>query len=374
MPRNPRNRGVAGDRKVVDRAVAARPTPIRISRRVRAALILAALVVVLLVVWRVPSALTTTIGGFALALVLSFPVRFLSRLMPRGLAILLSFLLVAGLLALATLFLVPLIVEQFTALVAAIPSIAGEVERYLTSTLAFLRERNLLRTDPDELISRAGETLTDAARAVAGGVLGGTVGLVSGTLSFVLTLFGIIFIGAYLLIDVRKIKAAYMRATPPSYRRDARDLWDGFGRSLSRYLGGLALILAVQGAVSAVGLYLIGVPYPLVLGSWVSLTAVIPYLGAWLGAVPAILVAFTVSPTAVVLTIVLFLVIQQLEGNFLTPKIQGDTLRVHPILVFLAVIIGGGLAGILGVLVAVPTLAVLRVLFDFFRARLSTEN
>ena len=171
MPRNPRNRGVAGDRKVVDRAVAARPTPIRISRRVRAALILAALVVVLLVVWRVPSALTTTIGGFALALVLSFPVRFLSRLMPRGLAILLSFLLVAGLLALATLFLVPLIVEQFTALVAAIPSIAGEVERYLTSTLAFLRERNLLRTDPDELISRAGETLTDAARAVAGGVL-----------------------------------------------------------------------------------------------------------------------------------------------------------------------------------------------------------
>lgn len=84
--------------------------------------------------------------------------------------------------------------------------------------------------------------------------------------------------------------------------------------------------------------------------------------------------AFTVSPTAVVLTIVLFLVIQQLEGNFLTPKIQGDTLRVHPILVFLAVIIGGGLAGILGVLVAVPTLAVLRVLFDFFRARLSTEN
>jgi predicted PurR-regulated permease PerM len=64
-------------------------------------------------------------------------------------------------------------------------------------------------------------------------------------------------------------------------------------------------------------------------------------------------VAFTVSPTAVVFTIVLFLVIQQLEGNFLTPKIQGDTLRVHPILVFLAVIVGGGLAGIFGVLVAV---------------------
>jgi len=90
--------------------------------------------------------------------------------------------------------------------------------------------------------------------------------------------------------------------------------------------------------------------------------------------VPAVLVALTVSPTTALLTALLFLGIQQLEGNFLTPKIQGDTLRVHPVLVFLAVIIGGGLAGIVGVIVAVPSLAVLRVLFDFFRVRLTTEG
>jgi predicted PurR-regulated permease PerM len=133
-------------------------------------------------------------------------------------------------------------------------------------------------------------------------------------------------------------------------------------------------VLAIQGAVSAVGLFLLGVPYPLVLGAFVSVAAVIPYLGAWLSAIPAVLVALTVSPTTALLTALLFLGIQQLERNFLTPKIQGDTLRVHPILVFLAVIIGGGLGGIFGVIVAVPTLAVLRVLFDFFRVRLTTED
>jgi hypothetical protein len=85
-------------------------------------------------------------------------------------------------------------------------------------------------------------------------------------------------------------------------------------------------------------------------------------------------VALTVSPTRAVLTALLYLGIQQLEGNFLTPKIQGDTLRLHPILVLLAVIVGGGLAGIAGVIVAVPSLAVLRVLFDFFRVRLKTES
>jgi predicted PurR-regulated permease PerM len=102
--------------------------------------------------------------------------------------------------------------------------------------------------------------------------------------------------------------------------------------------------------------------------------AMIPYLGAWISGSLAVIVALTVSPTTVLLTALLFLGIQQLEGNFLTPKIQGNTLRVHPILVFLAVIIGGGLGGILGVVVAVPALAVLRVLFDFFRVRLKTDG
>lgn len=116
-------------------------------------------------------------------------------------------------------------------------------------------------------------------------------------------------------------------------------------------------------------------PYALALGVFVSVAAVVPYLGAWSSAIPAVLVAqSTVSPTTALLTALLFLGIQQLEGNFLTPKIQGDTLRVHPILVFLAVIVGGGLAGIVGVIVAVPAPAVLCILFDFFSVRLTTKG
>jgi predicted PurR-regulated permease PerM len=72
--------------------------------------------------------------------------------------------------------------------------------------------------------------------------------------------------------------------------------------SFSRYLSGLGLDMLIQGAISAVGLYLLGVPYALLLGTWVALTAVVPYLGAWLGAVPAVIVAFTVSPVTALLT------------------------------------------------------------------------
>ena len=354
--------------------VTAHPTPIRISKRTRTALMLAVLALLGLVIWRVPSVLTTVVGGFALALALSFPVRWLSRLMPRGLAILASFLLLVVLVVLGALFFVPLVVEQFAALIRAVPGIASTVERYLSNALDALQDRNLLPSDPQQLISRVREDLVGAVRSVAGNVLGGAFGLITSTFSFAVTLFGVIFIGAYLLVDVRRIKAAYLRAAPHGYRRDAKTLWEAFGYSLSRYLGGLALVLAIQGVISALGLLLLGVPYALVLGAFVSVAAVIPYLGAWLSAIPAVLVALTVSPTTALLTAVLFLGIQQLEGNFLTPKIQGNTLRVHPVLVLLAVIVGGGLGGIVGVIVAVPSLAVGRVLFDFFRVRLTTED
>ena len=350
------------------------PTPIRISKRMRTVLILAILLLVGLVIWYVPSVLTTLVGGFALALVLSFPVRWLSRLVPRGLAIFGSFLLLLGLVALALLILVPLVGEQLAAFADAVPAIANTAEQTLQDTLSFFQQRGLLPSDSEEVASRVREDLTNAAQAIGGNVLGGALGVVTGTFSFALTLFGVLFVGVYLLVDVRRFKAAYLRAAPHDYRRDFLTLWNAFGYSLSKYLGGLALVLAIQGIVSAIGLFLLDVPYALLLGVWVAITAVIPYLGAWIGSIPAVLVALTISPTRALLTAVLFLGIQQLEGNFLTPKIQGDTLRVHPIMVFLAVIVGGGLGGIAGVIVAVPSLAVLRVLFDFFRVRLTTQG
>src|SRR3712207_2656685 len=94
-----------------------------------------------------------------------------------------------------------------------------------------------------------------------------------------------------------------------------------------------------------------------------------------LGGIPAVLVALIFeSPTIAVLTVVAYVLIQQLEGNVLTPRIQGRALHVHPIIVLLAVIGGGQLAGLAGVIFAVPALAVFRVFFDFFRARIRTSD
>jgi predicted PurR-regulated permease PerM len=211
-------------------------------------------------------------------------------------------------------------------------------------------------------------------QGLAQSLLGGVFGFISGLANAAIQLFGIAFVSIYLLVDAERFRKFFLSLTPASYQKDADLLWRQLGTSLSRYLAGLAIILVVQGVLSATTLSILDVPYPLLLGAWVSLTAIVPYLGAFLGAIPAIALSLTVSPTTAILTALLFLAIQQLEGNILTPYIQGHSVRVHPIVVLLAVLFAAETAGILGIVFAVPTLAVLRVLFDFFYDRLRVRR
>jgi len=294
--------------------------------------------------------------------------------MPRGWAILTSFLALVGLVVLALVVLVPILIAQLASFIGNVPTYASGAEQLLRDLLEPLSERGLLPGTPEEFMANLGQDLLNLAQDIAQQILGGLLSFVSLTFNLALSMFGMLFVAVYLLTNMRNIKAAYLHTIPSRYRRDARELWDAFAFSLSRYLSGLGLVAFIQGALSAIGLIILGVPYAVLLGTWVSISSIIPYLGAYLGAIPAVILALFQSPTTALLTAVLFLVIQTLEGNVLTPRIQGQTLRVPSILIFLAVIAGGEIAGLPGVIFAVPLVAVLRVLFDFFRARLRTRS
>jgi predicted PurR-regulated permease PerM len=350
------------------------PTPIRISKRTRTVLVVLGLVVFALIMWYSPTVPIVLLGGFAVALVLSFPVRWLSRIMPRWLAMLVTLLVLVGVVLVAFVTFIPILAIQLVSFVQAAPDIVRGARTTLENLLQPLSDYGLLKGTPDEFIKELEGDVLDLAKSVGRNILGGLLGFVSGTVSLVLSLFGVLFVAVYLLANVRGIKFTYLMAVPKRYRRDAAELWESEGISLSRYLSGLGLDMAIQGAISTVGLFLLNVPYALLLGTWVALTAIIPYLGAWLGAIPAVVVALTISPGKAVLTALLYLIIQQIEGNVLQPRIQGQALNMPSILIFLGVIAGAEIAGFLGILFAVPTMAVLKVLFDFFRVRLYTED
>jgi predicted PurR-regulated permease PerM len=353
-------------------------TPILVTSRIWIGIVVAGVALFALLLYAAPTVPAVALGGVALAIVLSFPVRALSHIMPRGLAILLTVVAMLGLISLGFFFLVPLLIEQLSTLVRTTPRIANSANQLLLDVINALNERQLVPgSDPEEFGRRLVTDLFDRAQNLTENLLRSLLGFIPRAFNFGVTLFGIIFVAIYLLVDVRKVKATFLRTVPAHYRHDARDLWEAFGQSLSRYLGGLVFVVMIQGVLAAAALYLLGVRYAILLGVWVSLTAIIPYLGAFLGGIPAVIVAlvfgsphFESSTTTAILTIVAYVLIQQLEGNFLTPRIQGQALHVHPILVLLAVIAGGELAGLPGIVFAVPALAVFRVLFDFFRVRL----
>jgi predicted PurR-regulated permease PerM len=346
------------------------PSRIPLSPRVLGGLIVLALVLLVLFLRAAPGVATIAVGGTALALILSLPVRWLSRLMPRGLAILVTVLLLLGVIVLALVLLLPILIEQLGGLISSIPGIASSLDNRFREVLSSLEDGNVLPVTSEEVISNITQDLFGRTQALAQSVLLGVTSFVSSVFNLVVLLFGIVFVAIYLLVDVRRIKAAYLRAIPAPYRRDAADLWSAFDGSLSRYLGGLAFVIVAQGVLSGLALWLLGVPYSLLLGAWVSATAIIPFLGAWLGAIPAMILALFESPAIALLTAIAFFVIQQFESNVLSPRVYGQAVRVHPILVLLAVVGGGQIAGLTGAILAVPMLAVSRVLSDFLRPRL----
>jgi predicted PurR-regulated permease PerM len=351
-------------------APAADATPIPISPRVRTVLLLVAFAALVLLFWWSPSLLPLLLSGATLALVLSFPARLLARVLPHGVAITLVVVGLLLLVALALVTLLPLLIRELSELLVASPQLVTEAEGALRRILRPLADHGLLPVEPSEVIANLRQGLLNRAQAFAQWLLGGVFGVLTGTIGTFIQLFGVLFIAIYLLADIRRFQSAYLRAVPARYRRDAQALWDDLGHSLSRYLSGLLVSLAIQGVLAYLLTSILGVPYAFLLGLWTAATGVLPYVGAWLGAIPAVILALFVSPWTAVLTALGYLAIQQLEGNVLTPRIQGEAVKVHPLLVFVAVVAGGEIAGFLGAAFAVPVLAVLRVLFDFFAARL----
>ena len=209
------------------------PTPIMISPRMRWVLLLAGAIALVFLMRAAPSIISIILGGFALALVLSFPVRAMSYYLPRSLAILLTLLAFFGLIAVVLFALVPTLIDQLTALINATPLLATQTDQFVRDILRPLQERGLLIGTPDDLISQAQRELIARAQTLAQQALMLLLSWVTGAINLILTAFGMLFVSVYLLMDTRKLKAAYLKIAPYRYRADAAVLW-GSSASPSR--------------------------------------------------------------------------------------------------------------------------------------------
>jgi predicted PurR-regulated permease PerM len=298
-------------------------------------------------------------------------VRLLTRYMRRGLAILVTLLGVNLLLLLALVALVPLLVAQLAALLAALPAYVDQLAAALQRALQPLRDGGVLPAQPGEYAQSLRQGLLALGRDLLSGALSGLLGFFSGAIGGLVHAFIAFMIAIYLLVDIRRMRAGLVALAPARYRPDADELWTKLGGAVSRYLGGLCFSMAEQGTLIGLGSWLLGLPYPVVLGVWFGLTAVVPYLGAWLGAIPLVLIALLSGGLVQgLLALGLTFLVNGFDSNLVQPRVQGTALQVHPIVIMLAVIGGSELLGPIGAVVGLPLVGILKVLLDFFAARL----
>jgi len=158
----------------------------------------------------------------------------------------------------------------------------------------------------------------------------------------------------YLAIEEKGVKKFIRAVTPISKENYAIKLWERGQKRLSRWLGAQLLLGLIVGSMTFIGLKIIGVPYALGLSILAGILELVPTVGPILAAIPAIAIAFIKSPVIALITLALYIVVQQLENNLLVPKIMQKTVGLNPVITILALLIGVKLAGITGMVLAIP--------------------
>jgi predicted PurR-regulated permease PerM len=189
----------------------------------------------------------------------------------------------------------------------------------------------------------------------------------------------VLVVSIYMLLDFSRLARAIDRRFPPHPGSDP--LLVRMERAVAGYVKGQFLISLIIGTSAGLGMWLLGalgwVPgadkYALLFGAWVAVTELIPYLGPWLGAIPAGIYAVVVHPISLLWVAILFLIIHQVEGHIVVPNVMGSALRLHPLLVIFGLLAGGEVYGLAGILVALPLLAAARAMYEFFAERVRLE-
>jgi predicted PurR-regulated permease PerM len=276
---------------------------------------------------------------------------------PRWMAILVLYLVILGALTGIGFMIVPPLIEQAQQLWTAAPDMFEKGQEFLIRK-GLLNQHLTLR----EAVARAPKTSGGEA---VGTVMGAVTGVVGGLFGLVT----ILILTFYILVEADNLRDSLLRLFKRSDRARAAAASRDITVKVSAWLGGQLLLGAIIGGSSAIALWLLGVPFFYVLALISGVGELIPVVGPILAAIPAVLVASTVSLNKAILVIVFFVVQQQLENHILVPKIMARQVGVSAVTVIVALLIGGKLLGIPGAILAVPSAAIIQVLFNEFTAQ-----
>ncbi len=275
------------------------------------------------------------------------------RGIPRNVGIAITFISLIAFLSLVVIALVPLIADQLSQFLNAFPQI---YEKGFTLVQG-VKDQAIV-----EGIQKGLDSLNSAVGQVTKGFLTGVVGFFGGIFTFI-SIFVLTF---YLTMEEQGMKRLAVDLSPARFRPYLSKLFRRIEERLGHWLRGQLFLGLIIATVTYIGLTILGVKYALVLALIAGITELLPAIGPFIGAIPAIIVATSQQPILGVWVTGMYLVIQQLENHFIVPKVMSKATGLNPAIIIIALLVGAKLAGMIGVILAVPTVIIISTFLEDF--------
>lgn len=323
------------------------------------------IILALLLAARLITMVSHTIIIFSLAAIIAFVLHPIVNLivagkMPRWLGVLVAYLLFMLVVFFIFLWIVPAVSDQLQIFIKSFPTYIKESRKQLEQYWALVSRYSgaygyRLRI----------EDVIDRLNSIAVSAIQNVILFIPKVVGIVINIILVIIVSIYLLYFAPRLGKTVKRYVPENYHGLFDGLLEKLKNGMGRYLVGQLILSFVVGSLVALGSWILSIPFAGILGLWAGITEILPILGPFLGATPLVIIALAISPLKALWALAVFIGVQQLENHLLSPVIMGNVLRVNPLIIIFALIAGAEIRGIVGMLVAIPLVALGNVIFQF---------
>lgn len=286
-----------------------------------------------------------------------------NKKIPRILGCIIVYLGIIGVLFLIIYLFIPSLIGEVKDFVKVAPDIYEDLSNFVLNIIKRFDTNNYINITAlkKEITSWISDFGISIASDIPKYILSAGKVIISGGINFVLGLM----VGFYLLYDFNKVNDFIFSLLPESIKYGYKDLTNRINTSLRSYVQGVLLIMFLVFITQSIGLTIAGLEAPILFALFCAVTDIIPYFGPYIGGIPAVIVGFTMSPITGICVLISIIIVQLLENNFYQPLIMGHTMKLHPVTIMVGLLIFEHFFGILGMVVATPVIACLKVFILF---------
>ncbi len=280
----------------------------------------------------------------------------------RMIGILITLSLLFGLITLGVIYLLPILINQLSSLINSTQGLYWEIQSFVNqlSKNPLFRNLNIQST-----IQQLNLSYVDILQNILNSVTNSLGSVLSAVVNTLMILIMTPIFLVYFLMDGHKLLPMLERTVLKRDKLNISSLLTNLNATVARYISGISIDALIIGALAYIGYSVIGLKYALVFAIFSSLANLIPYVGPSIGLIPMVITYAFTDPQKMVAALIYMLIIQQVDGNILYPRIVGGVMKVHPITIMVLLLLSSNIYGVLGMIVAIPTYSILKEIAKF---------